>query len=154
MEIIESIKGPVYFDTNVFIYSLDGYEEYYGLLKTIFSHIAENHLLVVTSELTLAECLVKPVKDENKEATKQFEQYIQTSEIMKVKPVSRGILRQSANVRAEQGLKLPDAIHMATAIDQCCKTFITNDKKLKSRTPEGMQQIYLKALLDLDEENN
>ena len=147
MEIIESIKGPVYFDTNVFIYSIDGYEEYTELLKDIFSHIAEHRLLVITSELTLAECLVKPVKDENIEAVMQFERHINSSESMKVRPVSREILRQSAHVRAELELKLPDAIHMATAIDQGCKTFITNDKRLKLRTPEAMQQVYLKALL-------
>lgn len=154
MEIIKSIKGPVYFDTNVFIYSTDGYEEYLDLLKAIFEHIAENQLLVITSELSLAECLVKPVKDDNKEAITQFEQHMQTSSSMKVKAVSRGILRQSASVRAEMGLKLPDAIHMATAIDQDCKTFISNDKKLKSKAPEDMQQIYLKTLLTAEETIN
>jgi len=34
---------------------------------------------------------------------------------------------------------------MATSIDQECKTFITNDRKLKA--PEGMERIYIKDLL-------
>jgi len=38
---------------------------------------------------------------------------------------------------------------MATAINQKCKTFVTNDKKL--RVPEGMQRLYLKELLNKGE---
>lgn len=64
---------------------------------------------------------------------------------LKVKSVSRNILINSAGTRNKLGLKLPDAIHMATSIDQECKTFITNDRKLKA--PEGMERIYIKDLL-------
>jgi predicted nucleic acid-binding protein len=143
---MELIKAPVYFDTNVFIYIIDGYEEYQDLLSSLLHYIANNNILVVTSELTLAECLVKPIKDGNQKAIEQFKQHIQTSEVLKVKPVSREILINSASLRNELGLKLPDAIHMATAINQNCKTFVTNDQKL--RVPEGIQRLYLKELLN------
>ncbi|RTZ67012.1 MAG: VapC toxin family PIN domain ribonuclease [Aquificaceae bacterium] len=142
---MEIIKSPIYFDTNVFIYSIDGYEEYYDVLANLFQIIAENDLLVITSELTLAECLVKPMKDGNEEAIKQFTAHIKTSDTLKVKPVSRKILIRSAKVRHQLSLKLPDAIHMATAIEQQCKTFITNDRKLCA--PNNMQRVYLKDLL-------
>ena len=142
---MEIIKSPVYFDTNIFIYAIDGHEEYQDLLQNIFEYIAENKILVVTSELTLAECLVKPMRDENREAIEQYTNHIKTSELLKVKAVSRNILISSADARNKLGLKLPDAIHMATAIDQKCKTFITNDRKLTA--PEGMERIYIKDLL-------
>jgi len=142
---MEIIKSPVYFDTNIFIYAIDGHEEYQDLLQNMFEHIAENKILVITSELTLAECLVKPMRDENKESIEQYTNHIKTSELLKVKAVSRNILISSADTRNKLGLKLPDAIHMATAIDQECKTFITNDRKLKA--PEGMERIYIKDLL-------
>ena len=133
---MEVIKAPVYFDTNVFIYIIDGYEEYQELLSNLLHYIAKNKILVITSELTLAKCLVKPIKDGNQKAIEQFKKHIQTSDFLKVKPVSREILINSASIRNQLGLKLPDAIHMATAINQDCKTFVTNDQKL--RIPEGM----------------
>ena len=142
---MEIIKSPVYFDTNIFIYAIDGHEEYQDLLQNIFEYIAENKMLVVTSELTLAECLVKPMRDKNKEAIAQYTNHIKTSKLLKVKAVSRNILISSADTRNKLGLKLPDAIHMATAIEQECKTFITNDRKLTA--PKGMKRIYIKDLL-------
>ncbi len=134
---MEIIKSPVYFDTNIFIYAIDGHEEYKDLLQQIFEHIIQNKVLVVTSELTLAECLVKPLKDDNQEAVEQFKNHLKSSEFLKIKNVSRNILIHSADLRNTLNLKLPDAIHMATAIDQGCKTFISNDRKLKAPGKKG-----------------
>lgn len=140
---MDTLEGPVYFDTNVFIYALDGHEDYAPVLERLFSTISDKGLEVITSELTLAECLVKPVKDGNHEAVQQFENHIQNSSMLGVKPVTRRILKGSAYAWSQLNLKLPDAIHMATAIEHGCKTFITNDRRLT--TPDGMVQIYLKA---------
>lgn len=141
---MEIIKSPVYFDTNIFIYALEGHQEYDTSLKQLFKHIQENDISVVTSELTLAECLVKPDKDKNTPAIEQYKKHLKSSESLKVKNVSREILISSASLRNELSLKLPDAIHMATALEQHCQTFITNDKKIK--IPQGMNGIYLKEL--------
>ena len=60
-------------------------------------------------------------------------------------PVSRSILVAAANLRATFGsqVKLPDAIHLASALEQSCTTFITNDKRLK-----GVQGIAVVVLDD------
>ena len=143
---MEIIQSPVYLDTNIFIYSMEGYDEYYDLLIDLFNHIETHDLDVITSQLTLAECLVKPEKDKNKAVIEQYKAHINTSHRLTVKAVSRKILIDSARERSELGLKLPDAIHMATALDQGCKTFITNDKKLKS--PESIKRMTLEDLVE------
>jgi predicted nucleic acid-binding protein len=51
-----------------------------------------------------------------------------------VKPVSKEILVKSAQLRAELNNKLPDSIHLATAIEHDCDVFIGNDKSLKSNS--------------------
>lgn len=134
-------KGSVYFDTNVFIYAIEGHESHYQWLSELFQYIASHQIMVVTSELTLAECLVKPVKDSNQAAVDGFKHHIQSSESMQVCPVSREILIRSAHVRNELNLKLPDAIHMATAIEHGCLTFVSNDQKL--RAPDGMFKLSI-----------
>ncbi|NJO66954.1 MAG: type II toxin-antitoxin system VapC family toxin [Leptolyngbyaceae cyanobacterium RM1_405_57] len=47
-------------------------------------------------------------------------------------PILRELLIDAAQVRADTGLKLPDAIHVATAVRSQCTTFLTNDDRLKN----------------------
>lgn len=142
---MEIKKAPLYFDTNFFIYMLEGHEDYREALKSILDFKDQHKLITFTSEITLAECLVKPFNDRNTEAVTIYEDHLKTSQSLKVKSVSRRILREAARLRGVLGLKLPDAIHVATASENECKTFVTNDKKL--RVPEGMERIYLRDLL-------
>jgi predicted nucleic acid-binding protein len=55
----------VYLDTNVWIYALEGYEAFATSLAALFTRIDSGDLAAVTSELTLAEVLVKPIADGN-----------------------------------------------------------------------------------------
>ncbi|MFH0958320.1 MAG: hypothetical protein V1897_06415 [Pseudomonadota bacterium] len=62
MGIMDVIKGErIYLDTNIIIYPLEGYPECASSLATLFAAIDEGKLSAVTSELTLAESLVKPM---------------------------------------------------------------------------------------------
>ena len=64
MGIVENIQGSrIYLDTNVFIYALEAYPEYELSLNSLFSAIDSGKLTAVTSELTLAEVLIKPMID-------------------------------------------------------------------------------------------
>jgi len=52
---------------------------------------------------------------------------------LQVVPVSREILVSAAQTRSQNlCLKLPDAIHFATAKDRGCQVFLTNDRRLKT----------------------
>lgn len=135
------IKGPIYFDTNVFIYAIEGHESHYQWLAELFEYIASKQMMVITSDLTLAECLVKPIKDNNEAAIEGFKHYLQSSESMQMCQITREILVRSAQVRSELNLKLPDAIHMATAIEHACQVFVSHDKKLKA--PDGMLRLAM-----------
>lgn len=50
-------------------------------------------------------------------------------------------LIRSAHIKNELNLKLPDAIHMATAIEHKCLTFVSNDQKL--RAPDSMFKLSI-----------
>jgi predicted nucleic acid-binding protein len=47
-------------------------------------------------------------------------------------PVSRDILVAAARLRAETNMKLPDAIHIATAQITGCSYLLTNDSHLRA----------------------
>lgn len=120
----------VYLDANIFIYLLEGYIEYVPLLKQLFDLIDQHKLRAVTSELSLAETLVKPIADKNSTLQEVYKSVIQTSDQLNVMPISREILINAAQIRT-QTLRLPDAIHLATAMTSGCRVFLTNDKQLK-----------------------
>jgi len=122
--------SKIYLDTNIFIYSLEDFAEYQTQIDQLFRRIEENQCVVVTSELTLAECLIKPYKDRNMDSVEMYEQHLQNSEYLKIVPVHRGILHAAASNRASSTNALPDAIHMATAVNTCCDYFVTNDKRI------------------------
>lgn len=56
-------------------------------------------------------------------------------------PVSREILVEAARIRAGTALKLPDAIHVATARMCGCEVFLTNDTRIKDTW--GLEVIQL-----------
>lgn len=127
------LENPhIYLDANIFIYMLEGYEEFAHVLTRIFGLIDKGALHAITSELTLAETLVKPITDKNQSLEKIYKELIQTSSVLTVAPITRHILAEAATLRANTNntVRLPDAIHMATAHANNCSLFLTNDKKL------------------------
>ncbi|MBL8907199.1 MAG: PIN domain-containing protein [Rhizobiales bacterium] len=45
-----------------------------------------------------------------------------------VLPIDRAVLLNASRLRSELGNKLPDAIHVATALAEDCDRFVTSDK--------------------------
>lgn len=126
-----TVSGPIYLDTNIFIYALEGYSVFRPTLTALFESLDRQELTAVTSELTLAEALVKPLLDRHAEREAAYLQVLQSSSSLLVVPVSRAVLIAAARLRAED-LKLPDAIHVATAQLSTCSTSLTNDARIPS----------------------
>nr|WP_281268010.1 type II toxin-antitoxin system VapC family toxin [Methanospirillum stamsii] len=90
----------------------------------------------VTSELTLAEVLIKPLMDNNENLQMMYEEIMQSSDFLSLATIDRQILVEAARIRASSNaIHLPDAIHLATAQIHNCSCFITNDKRLKNNQP-------------------
>lgn len=144
---IESFTGDhVYLDANLFIYAVEGFQKYATLCDVIFRSIEEMKIHAVTSELTLAEVLVLPLKRADATAIAQYEDIVKDRFDLKIAPVSRDVLRSAADIRASHGLKLPDAIHAATALLSGSEFIFTADMSLKA--PEPLKVITLDELLD------
>ena len=123
-----------YFDTNLFIYLIEKNPEFEATVTTLIQHLDAMNCQIVTSELTLAECLVKPYATEDVQSQNHYQQGIQTTSFLQVEPITRDILIKSAQLRAELNNKLPDSIHLATAIEHGCDIFVGNDKSLKANS--------------------
>ncbi|HOE12164.1 MAG TPA: type II toxin-antitoxin system VapC family toxin [bacterium] len=127
----ERLKGRrVYLDTNVFIYHLIGYQPLRPQLDTVFGLIDREEYRAVTSELTLAEILVKPFRDGNSDQQTQCRALLESNSQIELHPITRSILISAARIRAESTLTLADAIHLATAQTAGRTILLTNDSRL------------------------
>lgn len=83
---------------------------------------------IVTSWITFAEALVKPMQNDDRLLQSAYRSLFEARTLLKVIPVDRDISLRAAELRAEHGLKLPDAIHLATGLHHGCAAFLTGDR--------------------------
>jgi predicted nucleic acid-binding protein len=129
---IKTITQKVYFDTNTLIYLIEKTPVYIDKVTRIISELDELECRAFTSELTLAECLVKPFAEDDVRSQEIYISSIKTSAFLTVKPVSKKILIEASRLRSIYKNKLPDSIHLATALENGCDIFVSNDKKIKA----------------------
>ena len=126
------IERRLYLDANVFIYAIEGSAEVSSSLHELFSLLHARDGVGVTSELTLAEVLPKA----DGLLRRNYLDLIVWSRIFDLYPVSRDTLIETAEYRKIARMpKLPDAIHVVTAIRAGCRTILSADSRLK--LPEG-----------------
>jgi len=134
----------VYLDANIFIYAVERHPDFVALLEQLFSRVNAGGMTATTSEITLAECLVKPFADNDVDRQQLYQAAIAARPNFAVAPVSRSILVRAAQLRALHKPRLPDAIHLATAIASACPTLLTNDHLVK--TIPGIRVVQLSDL--------
>ncbi len=120
-------SGIVYLDANCFIYSVERIDPYRAILDTLWQTVSGGQVKVVTSELTLLEVLVKPLKVGDTITATTFRTVLQRTPDVQMMPTTQPVLEEAANLRATSNFRTPDAIHGATALLNGCVLFVTND---------------------------
>ena len=118
--------GLVYLDTNPIIYSVEKHPVYWPLLQPLWQAAKGKTIEIVSSDLTLMETLVGPLKSGDAALATAYEQLFQQAQT-RLLPITQPILREAARLRATTKLKTPDALHAATAQQAGCVLFVTND---------------------------
>ncbi len=134
---------PVYLDTNIFIFALEAEPVFGPACSELLHAVDTGDILAITSELTLAEVLVKPLQAGNNELARRFSTTVAESRLT-LRPVSRTILYRSAETRALHGGRLADAIHVATAEEAGCRYIVSEDLRL--RAPPGLERVSAAGL--------
>ena len=134
-------KGPgaafadgtrIYLDTNVLIEFVERAD--IGIARLVADARA-GLVRLVTSELTLAEVIVSPLRAGNAALLAQYRALFEQPELIECTPITRDLLERSGDIRAAGGGKLADAIHLATAEHCGCKVFLSSDKRIRPRAP-------------------
>lgn len=135
----------VYLDANVFIYALEGFADYEAVCRELLAALDAGAFAGVTSELTVAEVLVHPLMHGATEIADAYRTVLYESPHLKLAPIDRNILEASAALRAGLRMRLPDAIHVATAAASACSVLLTGDKAM--RAPAGLALVTLAELI-------
>ena len=118
--------GLVYLDANSVIYSVEKQPSYWPLLQPLWQAAKGKTIEIVSSDLTLMESLVGPLKYGDTTLANTYEQLFQQAQT-RLLPITQAILREAARIRATTKLRTPDALHAATAQLAGCVLFVTND---------------------------
>jgi predicted nucleic acid-binding protein len=126
-ELTLPIRGTVYVDTNAVIYRVEEVKPYIDVALPLWDALDAGTQAIATSELSVLEVLVKPLRLQNASLQELFLGTLYDTPGLACIPISRQVLEAAAQVRATFGLKTPDAIHAATALIEGCTLFVTND---------------------------
>jgi predicted nucleic acid-binding protein len=130
----------VYFDSCAIIEAFEKPTAIAAILLQYLDWTRRGEPKIVTSELSIAEVLDKPMRDADSRLAEFYDGFLRTTDVMEVVPISRSILVKAAELRASAYCsKLPDAIHVATASEANCKAFITNDGRV--RVPSAIRLV-------------
>ncbi len=130
----------IFFDTNLFIYLLEDTGETGARVGDLIERISERRDDLLTSTLTLAEVLVKPLSVGDVAWAERYEKSLTTPGVS-VLSFDRACARVFAHIRQDKTVTPPDAIQLSCAANAKCDLFITNDDRLSRKTVPGIQFI-------------
>lgn len=124
-------KRLAYFDSMVLIYFIEKHAVYGTLVRPLFELIGEGKVAGLTSYVTLLEVLVRPLQVGRKDLAAEYRRALVGSSNVFLIPVGLQVAERAALLRAELRVRTPDAIQLATAIEERADVFVTNDERLK-----------------------
>ena len=121
----------VYLDSCTATYLVEEHPEYCGAIENVMAQLDG---IVCYSPLTELECFVLPLRLKRKDLLDKFNRFFSLN--LKL-DMPDAVYCQAARLRAEFGIKTPDALHLATARHHECTELWTNDDRLAS-VADGM----------------
>ena len=136
MKIADALNGVslLFLDTAPIIYFVEANPVYFSVVEAIFDRIDQGSVAAVTSPVTLAECLIFPLRANNVPLQQNFSDLILTGRNTTFTILDAETAHQAATLRARYNLTLTDAFQISAALANGCDAFLTNDVALKRVT--------------------
>ena len=133
MGIIKKLKSKtVFMDTAPLIYYIEENRNYSPILNKLFLANSKGDFLFQTSVITLLEVLVYPMRANEQQLVEEYQNILCNSTSIDIIDLTIEIAIKAASLRAKYGLKTPDSIQVATALNASSDYFLTNDIRLKA----------------------
>lgn len=127
---LRHVRRP-FLDTAPVIYLVERNPKYTSVITSIFSLIEQGAIPVVTSLITLAECLVGPKRRGLAQLERDFRNRIVSGVSTTFKEIDEHDAQVAADLRGRYNLALTDALQAAIALNTGCDALLTNDTDLE-----------------------
>ncbi len=124
-------------DTAPWIYLLQDHPDFAPRFAGLFEAAEAGTLRLALTPITLAEVLSGPHKAGQTALAARYEQALAQFEWVNLSPA---IANLAAQLRARYGLKLPDALQLAAALDIGAAALVTHDRDFSE--VEGLPVLY------------
>jgi predicted nucleic acid-binding protein len=120
----------IYLDANILIYAVEA-PAGFGARALARLHALSQTDRIAVSELTRMECCSYPLSRADFPLLRLYDGFFQRPDVI-VLPITPNVFRRATLVQAVYNLATVDSIHLATAIENGCDAFLTNDPRLAS----------------------
>ena len=134
----------VYPDACILIYLVEDRAHWAQTIRQRLEPVHEPVPELVFSELTRLECRVQPLKTGNAPALQGFDKFFATRGY-RYQAMDRKVFDLATQLRAQHGLKTPDALHLAAAISAGCDEYWTNDQRLAKAAQNKLRIVTFES---------
>jgi predicted nucleic acid-binding protein len=128
----------VYVDSCIVIYLLEAPPEIREAVRDALRPWEGQPAQVYVSALTRLECRVRPLRENSLELLAAYDRFFGSRDLRRCRLTS-AVYDLATDLRAEHGIKTPDALHLAAALDSGCSEFWTNDLRLPTTLGERIR---------------
>ncbi len=130
----------VYLDSCMVIYYLERHSTLGPRVEAALFPAAGARPIPVVSDLTRLECRVVPLRQQDQDLLARYDAFFGLPVCRQV-PIDRTVFGLATELRARQGLKTPEALHLAAAIRSGCEELWTNDTRLATAATERLRIV-------------
>lgn len=112
-------------DSAPIIYTLEGNARFAGRFAPMFERHAQGELVLAVTTITLAEVLAGPLKAGEEALARRYRAVLEAWQVI---DLTSDIAESAARLRGTYGLKLPDAIQLASALAINAEALVTHDR--------------------------
>lgn len=117
-------------DTSIWVYLFEDHPLFADFCDRILEDVRRGRVSAVFSDIGMVELLTGPKKQQRLDLALTYKEKLETFPNLFLVGTNPAIVEIASSLRATYGLKTPDAIHLATAMDARAEVFITNDARL------------------------
>ena len=119
----------LFFDASALIYRFEGLPPFQAAAARAVTDLLRKHPTAqpAISRLSLLECRVKPLRDRDQALLQRYERFF-ADPTLRIVDLDARVIDMATRLRAESGLKTPDALQAASALSLSGPvTFLTGD---------------------------
>jgi predicted nucleic acid-binding protein len=119
--------ATVLIDTNPIIYVLEG-NSLAAPFRSLFEAVDSGRIFALVTPITIAEIVAGPLKARREALAERYRRALTQSPGWTTRAIDVDIAMLAARLRLQHGLKLPDAIQLAVALEEGCHAVVTHDR--------------------------